>query len=678
MADKPRLLLVDDDTVTLQVLSKTLAPYARIRFARSGAEALQAVESELPDLLILDVNMPGLGGMEVLAQLRARPASAQLPVILVTSASDEALEATALQIGAQDFVRKPFQPELLVDRMRALLRLSALRARQPAALNLRSARILLVDDDPLAIESLRSTLAPLGATLLAAADGEEALAQMHNEVPDLVLLDAQMPRLDGYAVCQAMQTDPVLNQVPVAFVSVHAEAKCETLGFAVGASDFLAKPFKPDVLLARVRKLLQLRSEREETVNAIAAHWQELGDRRVAELVSVASDAIVSVDSAGVVRLMNKAAAALFGVSVERALGQPAEAVLPGWMALDFANEAMDQANERRRSGRLQRRPQPGTHGIGIARRAQLAVQRGRCLQCVCRRAHRVRRPASAQHAAQPAQAHPQLVQVARLGRARSHLAGIGQHLAQRLAQHGAAGHVDVGLARQAHRSPRGRRAAGQACSQGVTQLALAAHIQQQAMAAGPAPGQRQQRLRRAGQQFEFDLAQRQAARAGLHRAFVQRQLDQRATAAQQAPGALHRGGIPLLQHGLAGIGQQAAQRRTGGRAVVAGDVQRGAIGVTRRRHHRRVVLQPLQRAGAFGLQRLDPGVALAAQAQGHARGGQVLAGCVEVGCGQRLHLGGGGGHRAPQRGQPPGRNAELELDFSGHAADAAMPAPCW
>lgn len=92
MADKPRLLLVDDDTVTLQVLSKTLAPYARMRFVRSGAEALQAVESELPDLLILDVNMPGLGGMEVLAQLRARPASAQLPVILVTSASDEALE----------------------------------------------------------------------------------------------------------------------------------------------------------------------------------------------------------------------------------------------------------------------------------------------------------------------------------------------------------------------------------------------------------------------------------------------------------------------------------------------------------------------------------------------------------------------------------------------------------
>jgi PAS domain S-box-containing protein len=352
MADKPRLLLVDDDTVTLQVLSKTLAPYARMRFARSGAEAIKAVEAELPDSLILDVNMPGLGGMDVLAQLRGRPASAQLPVILVTSASDEALEATALQIGAQDFVRKPFQPELLVDRMRALLRLSALRARQPATGNLRSARILLVDDDPLAIESLRSTLAPLGACLLAAADGEEALDHMREDVPDLVLLDAQMPRLDGYAVCQAMQTDPVLSQVPVAFVSVHAEAKYETLGFAVGASDFLAKPFKPDVLLARVRKLLQLRSEREEAASAIAAQWQELGDRRVAELVSVASDAIVSVDSAGVVRLMNMAAAALFGVSVERALGQEAEAVLPGWVALDFANEAMGQANERRRSGR--------------------------------------------------------------------------------------------------------------------------------------------------------------------------------------------------------------------------------------------------------------------------------------------------------------------------------------
>lgn len=355
MVNKPRLLLVDDDTVTLQVLSKTLAPYARMRFARSGAEALKAIEAEPPDLLILDINMPGMGGMEVLAQLRARPASAQLPVILVTSASDDALEATALQIGAQDFIRKPFQPEVLVDRMRALLRLSTLRTRQPLGLEPQSARILLVDDDPLAIESLRASLAPLGAQLMAAADGEQGLAMMQADVPDLVLLDAQMPRLDGYAVCQAMQADPVLAQVPVAFVSVHAEARYETLGFAVGASDFLAKPFKPDVLLARVRKLLQLRSEREEAASAIAAQWQELGDRRVAELVSVASDAIVSVDGAGVVRLMNKAAAALFGVSVERAVGQEADAVLPGWMALGFASETMDLANERRRSGRAGR-----------------------------------------------------------------------------------------------------------------------------------------------------------------------------------------------------------------------------------------------------------------------------------------------------------------------------------
>ncbi len=358
MADKPRLLLVDDDTVALQVLSKTLAPYARMRFARSGTEALKAVKEELPDLLILDVNMPGLGGMDVLASLRAKPATAHLPVILVTSASDEALEATALEIGAQDFIRKPFQPELLVDRMRALLRLSALR--QPNASLIRDrlrqgARILLVDDDPVAIEFMRASLAPLGATLMAAADGEQALASMHDDAPDLVLLDAEMPRLDGYAVCQAMQVDPVLAQVPVAFVSVNAEAKFETLSFAVGASDFVAKPFKPEVLLARVRKLLQLRSEREEAVGAIAAQWQELGDRRVAELVSVASDAVVSVDAAGVVRLMNKAAAALFGISIERALGQEAEAVLPGWMAMGFASEAFTLANERRRSGRAAR-----------------------------------------------------------------------------------------------------------------------------------------------------------------------------------------------------------------------------------------------------------------------------------------------------------------------------------
>ena len=190
-------------------------------------------------------------------------------------------------------------------------------------------------------------------------------------------------------------------------------------------------------------------------------------------------------------------------------------------------------------------------------------------------------------------------------------------------------------------------------------------------MAHGPAAGQRQQRLRRARQQLELDLAQDQAAGAGLHRAFVQRQLDQRTAAAQQAPRALHRGGVALLQRGLAGVGQQAAQGRAGGGAVMAADVQRGEVGTG----HRRVVLQPLQRADAFGLERLHPGVALAAQAQGHAGGRQMLTGCVEIGGGQRLHLGRGGGHRPPQRGQPRRWNAELELDFSGHATDAATPA---
>lgn len=355
MPDKPRLLLVDDDTVTLQVLSKSLAPFARMRFARSGAEALKAVESELPDLVILDLNMPGLDGLEVLSALRSRPQSAQLPVILVTGASDETLEASALELGAQDFIRKPFQPEQLVARMRALLRLAALRA-SGAAPGIQpfhvGARILLVDDDETAIEAMRTTLAPTGAVLLTAANGDEALNLMHAQAPDLVLLDAEMPRLDGYAVCQAMQSDPVLAQVPVAFVSMHAEARFEARSFAVGAADFVAKPFKPEVLLARVRKLLQMRRERDASLEAVAAQWQEMGDRRVAELVAVASDAIVSIDAGGKVRLMNKAATCLFGVPAERALGQPAETVLPGWLAMEFGSGDLGLAHDRRRNHR--------------------------------------------------------------------------------------------------------------------------------------------------------------------------------------------------------------------------------------------------------------------------------------------------------------------------------------
>lgn len=97
MLSKPRLVLVDDNTATLQVLSETLAPSARMRFACSSARTLKAVEADLPDLLILGINMPGLCGLTVLAKLSALLASARLPD---RCAADDGLPSTSASKAA--------------------------------------------------------------------------------------------------------------------------------------------------------------------------------------------------------------------------------------------------------------------------------------------------------------------------------------------------------------------------------------------------------------------------------------------------------------------------------------------------------------------------------------------------------------------------------------------------
>ena len=225
-----------------------------------------------------------------------------------------------------------------------------------------------------------------------------------------------------------------------------------------------------------------------------------------------------------------------------------------------------------------------------------------------------------------------------------------------------------------------GRRAARQASGQQVATLAFAAHIQHQAKALHPVRRFVQQGLGLTLQQLKLDLAHHHLPARRADVALVQRQLNQRCAAPQHAPRALHVGGKALDQRRVAGAGQQALQRGTGGTAVVTPDVNGGAaaggrVGGQIRQHH--VVLEALHRCGAFGFQRLHPLRALSPQAQRRAGLGQVLAHRVHIHRRQRLQHRAAAGHGALQCGQAGGWDAELQLDFDRHGGHAAT-APPW
>jgi diguanylate cyclase (GGDEF)-like protein len=116
------LLLVDDDAGAIQLLGRLLADEGKLRFATSGVDALRLARQSAPDVILLDAEMPGMGGFEVCAALKGDPALADVPVIFVTSHKDEAFELAGFSAGAADFIAKPVNPQLLLVRVRSQLR----------------------------------------------------------------------------------------------------------------------------------------------------------------------------------------------------------------------------------------------------------------------------------------------------------------------------------------------------------------------------------------------------------------------------------------------------------------------------------------------------------------------------------------------------------------------------
>jgi putative two-component system response regulator len=130
-ASRPLLLAVDDEATNLQLLRQILQDHYRLLFAKDGARALELAHQERPDLVLLDVMMPGMSGYEVCAALKADPATAAIPVIFVTALTDTDDEVEGFEAGAVDYITKPVSPPIMRARVRthlSLVRTEELRA----------------------------------------------------------------------------------------------------------------------------------------------------------------------------------------------------------------------------------------------------------------------------------------------------------------------------------------------------------------------------------------------------------------------------------------------------------------------------------------------------------------------------------------------------------------------
>jgi signal transduction histidine kinase/CheY-like chemotaxis protein len=202
----PTVVVVEDDRRSFDLLRVHLeAAGVRVVGARDGEEGLDTVRRLSPAGVILDILLPGIDGWEVLAQLKADPRTAPVPVIVV-SMLDERGHGFAL--GAAEYLVKPVGKEQLLA---AVYRAAAMPERKHT--------VVAIDDDPLAIELARVSLEPAGWTVLGAATGQEGLALIRERQPSVVLLDLLMPGMDGFEVVEALRADPETKSVPVVILT---------------------------------------------------------------------------------------------------------------------------------------------------------------------------------------------------------------------------------------------------------------------------------------------------------------------------------------------------------------------------------------------------------------------------------------------------------------------------
>ncbi|MGB9153445.1 MAG: PleD family two-component system response regulator, partial [Alphaproteobacteria bacterium] len=273
-----RILVVDDTLLNVKLLAAKLEhEYYIISTAENGVEALKKVAQDKPDLILLDVMMPEMDGFETCRRLRADPATAHIPIVIITALSDVADRVRGLAEGADDFLTKPIDNLALMSRIRSLLRTKVLmdewRLREATTqqfspvviptidqLDISNSRILIVDDSQADSSLIREALAPLSAYIAQVSSIAEAQTALANSPYDLVFSSLNLHAEDGLMICSHLRTNPVTRHVPILMLANPGDLERVAKGLDLGANDYLMRPLERHELFARTRS--QLRHKR--------------------------------------------------------------------------------------------------------------------------------------------------------------------------------------------------------------------------------------------------------------------------------------------------------------------------------------------------------------------------------------------------------------------------------
>lgn len=282
-----RILIVDDEDDIRSVMRAVLSPSYEVVEARNGSEALDKLEVVEPDFVILDVMMPVMDGFKTCEAIRSQPRYQALPVLFLSALNSRDDMVKGYASGANLYLGKPFEPSRLVrnvdvffetnpvvytqkrytlDQLREMEKngwasadrnqhstQSSAAPEQHAVTNGKP-RVLIVDDEE-SMRTVMKTMLDQQFEVFTASDGLQGIERITTYEPDLIILDAMMPKMSGYQLCKRLRRVPRFAKTPILFVSAKATPRDRDYAMEAGANGFLGKPFDARELEQRVLQL---------------------------------------------------------------------------------------------------------------------------------------------------------------------------------------------------------------------------------------------------------------------------------------------------------------------------------------------------------------------------------------------------------------------------------------
>ncbi len=254
-----QLVLVVDDSLTVRIDLRSVLGSVGLGaiLCDTKKRALEELERQSFVAAILDIQLPDGDGIELMQEMKRGVFGEEAPILLLTTESEARSRIRGLSRGADEYIGKPYDRSYVAERLLELCQSKSKSASVRSPRRVGAPKILAVDDNSVVLDSLSMVLRDDGQEVVLARSGEEALRLLHIEPFDCVVVDLEMPGMNGLELCKRIKSLPGGTRLPLLVWTANATPQVETAARLSGADDYMHKSRDLRLLCVRIRNLIQ-------------------------------------------------------------------------------------------------------------------------------------------------------------------------------------------------------------------------------------------------------------------------------------------------------------------------------------------------------------------------------------------------------------------------------------